>query len=115
MAQGDQILEKKYIFSKENKNFTWIDILGTGFLKNYHFQLPFSIDILDARHFYSQSDLASLGRSLRISKVEGIHFQEKKASQWLQENEELFLKYAVIDSILPREKPFSTCINGKRN
>jgi hypothetical protein len=103
IAQNDTVVTKFHRFSKNNHNLSCIDILGTVRLSNYKYKLPFSVDVIDARHIYSQTDLKGLGSNLKINKLTGIDFSIKKASEWLQDSEQLFLDYSAIDAVIPLE------------
>ena len=79
--QGDTINVNQPMYSRNRTNLFFMDISGTIILKNYRYKLPFFVDIIDAKHIFTQSNLKDLGMSLQISKVEGFDFEKKKASE----------------------------------
>nr|YP_009258529.1 putative DNA polymerase type B [Netrium digitus]ANI25551.1 putative DNA polymerase type B [Netrium digitus] len=102
-AQGDKPSEKISKYRRDTNNLNAMDILGSPFVTGYRYKLNYPVDILDARHIYSQSNLDDLGKGLRIPKVHGIDFTIKNANQWLEDSSELFLDYASIDAVIPVE------------
>jgi hypothetical protein len=107
LAQGDTESVKK---GKNNqwkkdtqKNLTILDINGSAMVKNYKYNLPYTLNILDTRHFYSQGNLADLGKGLRIQKKTEIDFPKNNALYYFENHRETFLEYAGIDAIIPVE------------
>lgn len=101
--QGDVGVIETEGYKKFVQELTCIDITGSLSLKGYHLNLPFEVDVIDARHIFSQTDLKSLGKSLKINKLETIDFEKKNANQWLEEDFEMFMDYACIDAVIPLE------------
>lgn len=101
--QGDVGVKEYNEESEVIPELSCIDITGSLSLKGYHLNLPYNVDVIDARHIFSQTDLKSLGQSLKINKLETIDFEKKSANQWLEEDFEMFIDYACIDAVIPLE------------
>jgi hypothetical protein len=66
IAQGDIRTPKKTFEKIKVKNFRVMDILGTSLVKNYHLDLPFEVNFLDAKHLFFKRNVAALGKGLNI-------------------------------------------------
>jgi hypothetical protein len=66
IAQGYIRTPNKTLENIKVKNFRVIDILDTALVKNYHLDLPFQVNFLDAKHFFFLSNVAALGKGLSI-------------------------------------------------
>lgn len=103
--QGDegQILDSYYENLIKVKDLSCIDITGSLSLKSFRLGLTFEVDVIDAKHIFAQTDLKSLGKSLKIHKLDGIDFAKKTANQWLEQDFEKFMDYASLDAVIPLE------------
>lgn len=88
MLQGDkgQILDSYDQNVEKVKDLSCIDITGSLSLKGFHLGLTFQVDVIDAKHIFAQTDLKSLGESLKINRLDEIDFAKKTANQWLEQD-----------------------------